>query len=145
MKRPLEINIVIGIGIFAFAAIVAYWVAWYLAPEAVQSRTPADADYALYVAYEEAFPLPDSFAALAALIGVIGLWKMRDWGFLSMLVAAGATMFLGLEDLLFDLQHNMFTPLTQAAAIEVAIVLLIMSLGPSMTYLLWKHRHTLIK
>ena len=95
--------------------------------------------------YEQAFPLPDAFLALVSLVGVVGLWKMRDWGFLSMLLAAGAAFFLGLEDLLYDLQHNMFSPFNTAAAIELAIVLVIMALGPAMTALLWKHRREFLQ
>lgn len=144
MKRPTNINVVIGIGIFAFIAISAYWYAWFLAPDVVQARLPSDPDYAVYMGYEQAFPLPDAFVALASLVGVFGLWKMRDWGFLSMLLAAGGALFLGLEDLLFDLQHNMFVPFNDATVIELAIVLVIMALGPAMTLLLWKHRHELI-
>lgn len=145
MKRPTDINVVIGIGIFTVLAVAAYWYAWFLAPEVVQSRLPSDPDYAIYVAYEQAFPLPDVFMALVALAGVIGLWKMRDWGMLSMLLAAGGAFFLGLEDLLYDLEHNMFSPFGGAAAIELAIVLVIMALGPIMTVLLWRHRRELIK
>ena len=102
MKRLRDIDIVIGIGIFAFVAI-------------------------------------------AALIGAIGLWRMKDWGFLSMLLAAGGAFFLGLEDLLFDLENHMFVPFNVAAIIELAIVLVIMALGPIMTVLLWKHRKELIQ
>jgi hypothetical protein len=145
MKRPANINIVIGIGIFTVVAMIAYWFAWFVAPEVVQARTPTDSDYAIYVAYEQAFPLPDAFVTIAALIGVIGLWKMRDWGFLSMLLAAGGAFFLGLEDLLYDLQHNMFVPFNGAAGIELAIVLVIMALGPTMTVLLWKHRKEIVR
>ena len=145
MKRPTNINIVIGIGIFTVIAMIAYWFAWFVTPSVVQSRTPADPDYAIYVAYEQAFPLPDAFVTLAALVGVIGLRKMRDWGFLSMLLAGGGAFFLGLEDLLYDLEHNMFVPFTGAAGIELAIVLVIMALGPTMTILLWKHRKEIIQ
>jgi len=145
MKRPRDINIVIGIGIFAVVAIAAYWFCWFVFPEAVQARTPADPDFASYVTYELAFPLPDAFVAIAALIGVIGLWQMRDWGFLSMLLASGGAIFLGLEDLLFDLENNMFEPFNGAAIIELAIVLVIMSLGPVMVMLLWRHRREIIK
>ena len=145
MKRPVDINVVIGIGIFAILAIAAYWLAWFLAPGTVQSRTPLDADYSVYVAYEQAFPLPDTFVALASLVGVIWLWKMREWGFLSMLLAAGGAFFLGLEDLSYDLQHNMFVPFNGAAAIELVIVLVIMALGPAMTLLLWKRRKEIIR
>jgi hypothetical protein len=145
MKRSRDINIVIGIGIFAFVAIVAYWFFWFAVPGVVQARTPADPDFAVYSGYELAFPLPDAFVAIAALVGVIGLRKMKDWGFLSMLLAAGGAFFLGLEDLLFDLENHMFVPFNGAAVIELAIVLVIMALGPTMTVLLWKHREELIK
>jgi len=145
MKRSKEINIVIGIGIFAVVAITAYWFFWFAVPGSVQARTPLDPDYSVYMGYELAFPLPDAFVAIAALIGVIGLSKMKDWGFFSMLLAAGGAIFLGLEDLLFDLENNMFTPFNGAAVIELAIVLLIMSLGPIMTVLLWRHRKAFIE
>jgi hypothetical protein len=145
MKRSRDINIVIGIGIFAFVAIAAYWFFWFAVPGVVQSRTPADPDFAIYSGYELAFPLPDAFVAIAALVGVTGLWKMKDWGFLSMLLAAGGAFFLGLEDLLFDLENHMFVPFNGAAVIELAIVLVIMALGPTMTVLLWKHRKEFIK
>lgn len=145
MKRSSDINIVIGIGIFAIVAIAAYWFLWFAVPGVVQARTPADPDFAVYTGYELAFPLPDAFVALAALVGVIGLWNMKDWGFLAMLLAAGGAIFLGLEDLLFDIENNMFVPFNGAAVIELAIVLVIMALGPTMTVLLWKHRKELIK
>jgi len=145
MKLSRDINIVIGIGIFAFVAIVAYWFLWFAVPGVVQSRMPPDPDFAVYSGYELAFPLPDAFVAIASLIGVFGLWRMKDWGFLSMLLAAGGAMFLGLEDLLFDLENHMFVPFNGAAIIELVIVLLIMALGPSMTVLLWKHRKEFIK
>ena len=144
MKRPRDINIVIVIGIFAVIMTAAYWLLWFAVPGVVQSRMPGDPSFAIYSGYELAFPLPDAFMATAALIGVIGLWKMKDWGFLSMLLAAGGAIFLGLEDLLFDLENQMFAPFGSAAAFELAIVLLIMSLGPIMTVLLWKHRKELI-
>ena len=140
MRRSRDINVVIGIGVFAILAIAAYWYFWFVMPGMVQARTPKDIDYPVYTGYELAFPLPDAFVGIASLIGVVGLWTMRDWGFVSMLLAAGGAIFLGLEDLLFDLENNMFEPFNSAAMIELMIVLLIMSLGPIMTALLWKHR-----
>ena len=144
MKRSRDVNIVIGIGVFAFVAIVAYWFFWFVLPGVVQSRTIVDPDFVVYSGYELAFPLPDAFVAIASLIGVAGLWKMKDWGFLFMMLAAGGAIFLGLEDLLFDLENHMFTPFNSAAIIELAIVLVIMALGPAMIALLWKHRKELL-
>ena len=145
MKRPREIKVVIGIGIFAVTAIAAYWFFWFVVPGVVQARMPGDPGFAVYSGYELAFPLPDTFVAISAFIGVIGLWRMRDWGFLSMLLASGGAIFLGLEDLLFDLENNMFVPFNGAAVIELAIVIVIMALGPIMIVLLWRHRKEIIK
>lgn len=145
MNRPRDINIVIGIGIFAVVAFTTYWLIWFAAPGAVQSRMPGDPGFAIYEAFELAFLLADAFVAVSALVGVIGLWSMKDWGFLSMLLAAGGAIFLGLEDLLFDLENQMFVPFTSAAMVELAIVLVLLSLGPVMTVLLWRHRTELIR
>ena len=96
MKRPAGINIVIGIGIFAIVLTTAYWFLWFAVPGVVQSRMPGDPGFTVYSGYELAFPLPDTFMALAALVGVFGLWRMKDWGFLAMSITAGAAFFLGL-------------------------------------------------
>ncbi len=140
MKRPHEINIVIGIGIFAITVLTVYWITWFTVPELIQSRTPEAPDYQVYVNFEQAFPLADSFIAIAALIGVIGLWRMKPWGFLSMMLVAGGAIFLGLMDLLYDIQHSMFVPLNAETTIELIIVILTLSLGPIMTALLWRRR-----
>jgi len=144
MKRPGEVNFVIGIGIFAVAAIILYWVTWFAAPEFIQARAPEAPDYQIYVNFEQAFPLADGWLAIAALIGIIGLWKMRDWGFLFMLLAGSSAIFLGLMDLLYDLEHAMFVPLTAEAATELAIVILLLALGPLMIVLLWRNRRKFI-
>ncbi len=140
MKRSRDVNLIIILGFFAAAAIFLYWLAWFTSPELVQSRTPGAPDYLIYVSYEQAFPLADAWLALAALIGAVGLWKMRDWGFLFMLLASGSAIFLGLMDLLYDLEHNMFVPFTSEAAVELAIVVLLLTLGTLQTVLLWRKR-----
>jgi len=140
MSRPRSINVVIGLGIFAFIAILLYWITWFLAPELIQSLKPDSPEYACYVTYEQSFPLADAYVAAAALIGAIGLWKMRPWGFLSMMLVAGGAIFLGLMDLSYDLEHGIFIPLSVESATELLIVVLLLSLGPVVVLLLWKNR-----
>ncbi len=144
MKRSLEINVVIGLGLFAIAAICLYWITWFAAPQFIQARAPTDPDYQIYVNYGQAFPLADGWLALASLVGVLGLWRMRDWGILFMLLAGGAAIFLGLMDLLYDLEHGMFAPFTAEAAVELVIVTLLLALGPAMIALLWRRRREFI-
>ncbi len=144
MKRPFEINVVIGLGLFAAVAVCLYWITWFAAPQFIQARALADADYQIYVNFEQAFPLADGWLALASLVGVLGLWRMRNWGFLFMLLAGGAAIFLGLMDLLYDLEHGMFALFTAEAAVELVIVILLLALGPVMIVLLWRRRREFI-
>lgn len=145
MKLHRDVKIVMGIGIFGFVILTAYWIIWFIAPRLMQSRTPDAADYTIYAAFEQALPLADFYVAITALIGVIGLFKMRPWGFLSMLLGSGGLIFLGLIDLLYDLEHKMFIPLNAESTMELVIVILTFILGPIIVILLWKHRKEFIK
>lgn len=144
MERPRDTNVLIGLGIVTVMAVLLYWLTWFAAPDLIQSRPPSAPDYATYVNFEQAFPLADGWLALSALVGVIGLWKMRDWGFLFMLLAGGAAIFLGCMDLLYDLEHGMFAPLTPEAGIELAIVIATLALGPLVIVLAWRHSRAYI-
>ncbi len=140
MKRPIEANVVIVIGLVVALGILLYWLTWFTAPEFVQSRSPDSPGYLIYVNFEQAFPLADGWLAVAALIGTVGLWKMRDWGYVFALIASGEAIFLGLMDLLYDLEHAMFVPLTPEAAIELVIVISMLGLGALVIALLWRIR-----
>ncbi len=145
MKLHRDIKIVIGIGIFGFVILTAYWLIWFTAPQFIQSRTPDAADYTIYIVFQQAFPLADFYVAVAALIGAIGLFKMKSWGFLSMLLGSGGLIFLGLMDLLYDLEHKMFIPLNAESTMELVIVILTFVLGSIIVTLLWKHRKEFLK
>jgi len=145
MQRPLGVNFVIGVGILIVVGVVLFWATWFLAPESIQARSPDAPDYQIYVSFEQAFILADCWIVISLLIGIVGLWRMRDWGFLFALLAGGGGIFLALMDLLYDLQHGMFVPLTSEAATELIIVLLTLSLTPLSIYLLWRHRRMFIK
>ncbi len=140
MKRPPEVNLVILFGLVSALGIILYWVTWFTAPEFVQSRTTDAPDYLIYLNFEQAFPLADGWLALAAIIGALGLRRMTDWGFVFALVASGAAIFLGLMDLLYDLEHTMFVPFTAEAAIELTIVVSMLGLGVLVIALLWRVR-----
>jgi hypothetical protein len=122
----------------AAVVIPLYWALWFLAPTATQNFAPGSPEYPAYVTFEQAFPLADAWLAIAALCGAIGLLKMREWGLLFMLLGGGSAIFLGLMDLLYDLEHGVFVPLTSAAATELTIVVLELGLGVSAILLGWR-------
>jgi len=137
-ERPSGLYIVVGLLFFATAATILYWVAFFFIPGSVQaSEDPC------YLTFELAFPLADAWMALAALLGGIGLLKKRPWGFLFGLLAGSAAIFLGLMDLLYDLEHGMFLQFSGAMVVEALIVALLLSLGPWVIAYLWRNRASL--
>ena len=145
MKRPRAVNFVIGLGILLVVSVVYFWATWFLAPEMIQARSPDAPDYQIYVSFEQAFILADCWLVISLLIGAVGLWRMRDWGLLFGLLSLGGVIFLVLMDLLYDLQHRMFVPLTSEAANELIFVVVTLIFTPLSVYLLWRHRRIFIK
>jgi hypothetical protein len=56
-------------------------------------------------------------------------------------MAGGAAIFLGLMDLLYDLEHGTFLLGTAEAYTELLIVVLVLGLGPVVTWLVWRERY----
>jgi phage shock protein PspC (stress-responsive transcriptional regulator) len=136
--RPRGFWVIVGLLLFATVAITLYWIAWFFIPNSVQAS-----NWECYIVFEQAFPLADAWLAIAALIGAIGLWRRKDWGFLFGLLAGGAAIFLGLMDLLYDLEHGTFAQLTSESLIELVIVVLVLALGPVVITYLWTRRRQL--
>lgn len=137
MKRTLQINILIVFSLLAAIIIPLFWLLWFTFPAAIQTIQPGSPEYPAYVTFEQAFLLADAWLALCSLLAAIGLFKMRFWGLLFALLAGSAAIFLGLMDLLYDLQHGVFSPLTGEAAIELTIVCLSLGLGAATIILAW--------
>jgi hypothetical protein len=136
--RPRGFWVIVGLLLFATVATALFWIAWFFLPGSVQAS-----NWECYIVFEQAFPLADAWMAIAALIGAIGLWRRKDWGFLFSLLAGSAAIFLGLMDLLYDLEHGTFAQLTAESLIELAIVVLVLALGPVVITYLWSNRRQL--
>jgi hypothetical protein len=137
-SRPKGLAWIIGALLFAFLAQVVYWIAFFFT-NSVQVRTDE-----VYLAFERAFPLADAWMAICALVGAIGLWRGRGWGFLFGLLTASSAVFLGLMDVLFNLNEGIYSIGGSETLIEIIINMLLLSLGPLVIVYLWKNRSTLI-
>jgi hypothetical protein len=85
--------------------------------------------------------------AIACLLGCIGLLGKKPWGVLFALLGGSAGIFLGLMDLLFDLEYGTFSrfPITNAdVATELAIIVLLLTLGPIVIWYVWTRRQSLL-
>lgn len=132
--RPKGLGWIIGLLLFTFAATLAYWIIYFTSGD-VQVRHDE-----VYLGFENAFPLADAWMAACALLGAIGLWQQKGWGFLFGLLAASSAIFLGLMDVLFNLQQGIYAIGGAETAIEIAINLLTLGLGPVIIVYLWKNR-----
>ena len=118
---------------------VSYWVTWYAGGRDLlaSAQTPE------YFAFENAFPAADGWLALCALISGIQLLRGRSSAIYWLFLTAGCGFYLGLMDVLFDLENGIYLvsrggdPV--AVGIEVTINILTFTL--SAIALWWALRH----
>jgi hypothetical protein len=120
----------------------AFWVAFFADYEAQQVGYLAQRCAGWFL-WERSFPLADGWAALACVLGGVGLWRRRAWGAAWAWVAAGALVFLGLMDFLFFAQNGLYWPVTAEVALEAAIHLWVTGFGLATLFLVWRHRAAL--
>jgi hypothetical protein len=113
----------------------AFWIGFFAAGDALHS---ADTD--VYLAFETAFPAADAWMASAALAAAIGLARRRAWAIPAGIAAGSALVFLGLMDVLYDLEHALYARPSGAMAVETAINVFCLVVGPFLMAYFWRHR-----
>jgi hypothetical protein len=119
---------------------VSYWVVWYAGGRDLlaSAQTPE------YFAFENAFPAADGWLALCALISGIHLLRGRSSAIYWLFLTAGCGLYLGLMDVLFDLENGIYLvpkggdPV--AVGIEIAINILTVTLGAYVLWWAWRNR-----
>lgn len=101
------------------------------------------ADDPVYVGFEDAFPLADGYMSVCYLAGAALLWKGRPAAVPTGISAGSAMVFLGLMDVLFNLEHGKYREMNGAMATEAAINAASLILGPFTIARLWRIRHRL--
>lgn len=130
---------VIALLIFTSALLAAYWVAWFSDRGVLASdHTPQ------YIAFEQSFPLADGWLLTAALIAALQLWQRRPSALLWLLVLGGAGVYLCAMDVLYDLEHGIYTK-GHGGAIELTINILTAVLSIGLLASTWDFRHELLQ
>jgi hypothetical protein len=130
---------VMALLIFTSVLLVAYWVAWFADRGIVASDHTAQ-----YIAFEQSFPLADAWLLTALLVAGIQLWRRRPSALVWMFVVGGAGVYLAALDVLYDLQHGIYTK-PQGGAIELAINLVTTVLSIGLLTSGWRFRHELLE
>jgi len=116
----------------------AFWIGFFWGGTALHS-----ADDPVYSAFERAFPAADAWMAFAAAAAALGLARRRSWAVPFGIAAGSALVFLGLMDVLFDLQHRIYTRPSGAMVVEVMINVFCLTVGPFLMVWFWHHRDRL--
>jgi hypothetical protein len=142
MKRPPILTATAVLMFLTAVGTLLFWSAFFADLEAQRAGTLATRSDAWF-AWEISFPLADLWMAATAILGAMGLWRMRPAGLLFGLVSAGAMVFLGLMDVLFFLENGLYLPLTGEVALELFIHAWTVAFGLFAIGSVWKHRAAL--
>src|SRR5689334_4059722 len=135
VKEPPRGARVLGASLIVAGALTAlYWIEFF-----TTGSIQASADRC-YLVFESAFPAADCWAATAAIIAGIGLWRRRSFAVLFAIAAGSAYVFLGLMDVLYNLEHGMYALHTAEMANEIVINVFCLTLGPTAMMYAWSRR-----
>lgn len=128
------------VGLVIGAALdVAYWLLWFTAREVIASETTE-----AYYDFENAFPLADLWLLVLIVGGFVAVLRRRPSALFWLLVGGGAGVYLGCLDLLYDVEHGIFTS-GAGGAIEAVIVTATFVLSISLLRWAWRRRRTLLE
>jgi hypothetical protein len=120
--------------------IVAYWTIWYAGGRDLL----ASAHTREYLAFENAFPAADAWLALTAFIAGVQLLRGRSNAIFWLILTAGSGLYLGLMDVLFDLENGIYLVSSGgdpvAIGIEIAINILTFALSFYVLWWAWRNR-----
>lgn len=120
------------------ALVVAYWVLWVI------DRGIVAADHtAQYAAFEQSFPLADAWLLTALLMAGVQLWRRAPSALAWVFVVGGASMYLCGMDVLYDMQHGIYTK-GGAGMIELAINVITAASSVGIMAFGWHFRHALL-
>lgn len=142
MRRPKILTAVSVLMLLTALGTIVFWGAFFADLDAQRSGEFASR-LDVWFGWEMSFPLADAWMALTAILGSVGIWRVRPAGLLFGLVSGGAMVFLGLMDILFFVQHGLYSPVTLEVAVEMAIHVWTVAFGLAAISLLWRHRSRL--
>ncbi|HEY6463831.1 MAG TPA: hypothetical protein VIY73_26860 [Polyangiaceae bacterium] len=123
---PRYLGLTLGLVVAAFLALVAYWVIWFF----VNRAWLASLDTPSYYVFENAFPAADAWLAIACALGGWALWRRRSSALFWLLAGGSASIYLGLMDVLFDLENRVYlAPHGDWGSVATEIAINVYSLG----------------
>jgi hypothetical protein len=139
-ELPRGGRFILGLLIFGVVATAAYWVVWF----GIDREILASAHTPSYYAFENAFPIADAWMVFAGLAAAVALVRRRASALLWSIAAGTTSIYLGLLDVLFDLENGIYRSSdTGGVAVEIAINVLTLAMGAVVLAWAWKKRREL--
>jgi hypothetical protein len=117
---------------------LAYWSIWFTDRDVL-----ASAHRTAYYEFENAFPLADLWLGLACLFALVALRAGRPVALFWLIAAGSSGMYLFGMDLLYDLEHGIFTA-GGGGAIEAGVVAVTLVFSVTVLRFAWTRREELL-
>jgi len=133
MRRLVIVMLVVAILLDA-----AYWSVWFTHRDWIASESTQ-----AYYDFENAFPLADLWLGLACLLALVTLVRRHPSALLWLVATGAAGLYLGSMDLLYDLEHDIFTR-GGGGAFEAVIVGVTWAFSVTVLRFAWTRRGELL-
>ena len=113
--------------------LIYYWIDFYI-KKGVQA---VNEDW--YIRFQKAFTAADIWTAVCAVTGAIGLLAGQTYGVIFAFIAASSLIFLGLMDVTFNIQNNLYRLIGKSSQMkfELFINLWTLGLGIALIVIFW--------
>ena len=102
---------------------IYYWVDFYITGGVHVIRD----DW--YIKFQNSFPAADLWMSACAIVGAIGLLTEETYGLLFALIAGSSLIFLGLMDVTFNVQNNLYRLVGTSSQMKFEVFLNLWALG----------------
>ena len=116
---------------------VGYWIAWYADRALVASNSTH-----AYYDFENAFPLADGWLVCCLVVAAVQLSRARPSSLLWLLLSGGAGGYLFGMDVLYDIEHGIWTS-GVGGAFEALLNVLTLVISVIVVSWAWRNRHLL--
>src|SRR5450432_190344 len=139
-ELPRGGRFILGVLIFGVVATIAYWVVWF----GVNRELLASAHTESYYAFQNSFPAADAWMTFVGLAATVALFRRRASALLWSIAAGTTSVYLGLLDVLFDLENGIYrSPDSGGVIVEIVINVLTLSMGAVVLIWAWRSRREL--
>ena len=141
-ELPRGAHFILGVILFGVLATLAYWVVWFGVDREILASAHTDS----YYAFENSFPVADSWMVACGLAASAALLRRRASALLWIIAAGATSVYLGLLDVLFDLENGIYRSADSGTVVvEIAINVLTLAFGAVIISWAWRARRELTR